>query len=652
MGDHIWLKGELCLFGQATNPGEFDSRTYYRSLGIGGKIRKAKVIGVRKSKCGIGYQLYDLREKWHKRLYKILPEREASIMATMLLGEKEGLDEETREVYQKNGIIHILSISGLHITLIGMGAFRLLRKCGCTMKMAAIVGGVLLLGYGILTGMSVSATRAIGMYIIRMGAYVFRRTYDLLTGVCLMAAISCTRSPECLMNSGFLLSYSAVLGPVLFLPALNKLMHVRKRTHGSDKSTGIIGKIQHYLFNGLMQSMLGSISISITTMPILLYFYYEIPLYSVFLNILVLPFMSILVGCGLIGMAVPGLGIFTTFSYWILQYYDALCNLFSKLPMSRLNPGCPSGWKILIYFCIWGLLVLLGTRGKKKLVEQEVPFWNRTRNRGMTLMLICVMVCLMTVRIRITSRVTFLDVGQGDCICVELKNGDTFLFDCGSSSRKKVGEYVLLPYLKYRGIQKLNAVFISHNDMDHRNGVDELMVLGPEEGIEIEYLYAPGDIWKGDGWTTENGSFQCLHPERGEMVGDNASSQCFFVELTENGRKLRILLTGDVEKKGETELISTIQEVQKKNAGINNLDILKVAHHGSAYSSSEALLEQIRPKIAVISCGRNNSYGHPHKETLQRLEKIGSRVVVTTDGGAITVESVDNGWKMHTFLED
>ena len=267
-------------------------------------------------------------------------------------------------------------------------------------------------------------------------------------------------------------------------------------------------------------------------------------------------------------------------------------------------------------------------------------------------MLICVMVCLMTVRIRTNSRVTFLDVGQGDCICVELKSGETYIFDCGSSSRRNVGEYVLLPYLKYRGIQKLNAVFISHDDVDHRNGVDELMILGPNEGIEIECLYAPGDIRKGDGWTTENGSFQCLHPEQGEPVGDNASSQCFFVELNENGINLRILLTGDVEKEGETELISTIQEVQKKNVGINNLDVLKVAHHGSAYSSRDALLELIRPKVAVISCGRNNSYGHPHKETLQRLEKIGSQVVVTTDGGAITLESVDKGWELHTFLQD
>ena len=516
VGDQFVISGEFASFNEATNPGEFDSKAYYRSIDIGGKIKKAKLLKVKSAGWNLGEMLTELRNWFHDRLYKILPKREASIMATMLLGEKDGLDEQIKEIYQKNGIIHILSISGLHITLIGLTIFEILRRCGVGVKASALTGAILLIGYGILTGMSVSATRAIGMYLIRMGAFLFERTYDLLTGISIMAAISCTLNPACLMNSGFLLSYSAVLGPVLLLPALQNLLGIetkRRRSKVRLEGSQKIKEIWEKLTFGLMQSMLASLSISITTMPILLSCYYEIPLYAPVLNLLVLPFMGLLVGCGL---AVPGLGIFSTCSYWILKYFDVLCGWFSKLPMSRLNPGCPPKNRIIIYYLIWGGVILVGKAERKDRIRAEEK-GSKLATMG-TMAILALMSCLMLLPPKRDTQVTFLDVGQGDCICMELKSGEVYLFDCGSSSRRNVGEYLLLPFLKYRGIQKLNGVYISHNDIDHRNGIDELLEFAGEEGISIEEVYEPGEMVAGMEWQTSGAGFKCLHPEPEEAM--------------------------------------------------------------------------------------------------------------------------------------
>ena len=128
------------------------------------------------------------------------------------------------------------------------------------------------------------------------------------------------------------------------------------------------------------------------------------------------------------------------------------------------------------------------------------------------------------------------------------------------------------------------------------------------------------------------------------VMGDNASSQCFYIKLWEDGEALTLMLTGDVEKEGERQLIDRIVSEKK-----GTVDVLKVAHHGSAYSSSMEFLELIAPKVAVISCGSNNSYGHPHKETLERLTRVNSKILTTTQYGAITIKLTKNGWKVYGY---
>ena len=275
--------------------------------------------------------------------------------------------------------------------------------------------------------------------------------------------------------------------------------------------------------------------------------------------------------------------------------------------------------------------------------------------------------------------VVFLDVGQGDCVLLRLSNGQTWLYDCGSMSKKTVGERVLIPYLKHEGIRRVDGIFLSHGDLDHTSGVKELLSCAKEEGIEVGGLYLPvtgeaggefsevlklwaqmegkdsaskrndvqylraGDLLEGEGI-----SMLILHPSPG-MEGGNEASLCLLVTISEKARKQgtlmgsegdtfekgknwTILLTGDVEKEGEEELL---RECEKN--GIREVTILKCAHHGSRNGTSDAFLMQLDAKVTVISCGRKNSYGHPHEETLERLLQDGTNLFRTDQLGAIMI---------------
>ncbi|MBR1931664.1 MAG: DNA internalization-related competence protein ComEC/Rec2 [Lachnospiraceae bacterium] len=648
LGCTVFLEGTYYDYPIATNPGEFDARAYYRTLGISGTLREVNILAVGEDASTLLESLYALRVHWRQRLYQVFPEREASIMSTMLLGEKEGLDPDVKALYRRNGMLHILSISGLHISIIGMGLFRLLRKLGLPPWAAAVTGSVILVLYGLLTGMSVSACRAIGMYVIRMLAEVAGRTYDMLTSLGILAVVMLVGNPAYLHHQGFLLSFGAVLGITVLEPGLLLQIEKGEAKRYEAKTWKLFCKSA---VNGFcqksVQALCSGLAVSLATLPIQLWFYYEVPVYSLFLNFMILPFMSAVMICGLLVMLVPGTGGVGTINVLILTGYEKLCRWFDLFPFHTWNPGRPTVWQLGLYYGSLLAFAWLGqrqTRKKSFAVERLLPV--------LSILLLCL-------RFPEENRVTILDVGQGDGIVLETAAGEVYLVDCGSSSRSKVGKYVLLPYLKYRGIQRIDAVFLTHGDFDHYGGIVELLQSAEEAGIEIGELVFPdialqqrqeafaplfqvlgemehpipvGYLKAGDRWETKTATFTCLHPPE-QFVGErNASSQCLVAEFGKNGAKGSILLTGDVEEMGEALLL---EELQRRN--IRALSVLKVAHHGSRYSTGEAFLNQIDMKLAVISCGSNNRYGHPHQELMERLEKENAPILKTSDTGAITI---------------
>lgn len=639
LGSIVQVSGNFEAFSAATNPGEFHQAQYYHSLQIGGKLRDIDILEASEEYSQLQELLFRIRMYFGERLHQIFPEKEASIMNAMLLGDKTELNKEIKALYQNNGIIHILSISGLHITIIGMSIYRMLRRTRVPVWVAAICGGGILLLYGVMTGMSVSACRAIGMYLLRMLAEVVGRTYDMLTALGVMAVVIVWSNMGCLLNAGFYLSFGAVLGIGVLYPALQqeqKVPEVLKYEQRHWKQ--IIRKINIAIGSGLKQSILSGLSVTLMTLPVQLWFYYEVPTYSVLLNLLVIPFMSAVMICGMLAMLVPGLGVLGTVDCLILGGYEWLCNCCEKFPFHKWNPGRPEVWQIAIYY-----MLLLGVVSGKRLWKSRIQY-----------ILLTVSVMLFALPIFSKTTITFLDVGQGDCICVQLESGEVYLFDCGSTSRSQVGEYVLKPFLKYYGINYIDAVFVSHSDADHYNGIQEILQNGEEWGITVAQLVLPDleeKIWyeefgeliqmakeieistitAGQGWRVGEAQFLCVHPPKHcALQESNVYSQCFYAEFAQD---VSILLTGDVEAEGEDLLL---EELGKR--GIEDITVLKVAHHGSRYSTGEAFLEQIRPDVAVISYGANNRYGHPHAETLERLWEKGTQILSTQEYGAIRME--------------
>lgn len=667
LGSIVQVSGVFGTYPTATNPGEFDQAQYYYSLQIGGRLRQVTVLEESEDYSELQELLFQIREYFKQRLYNVFPEKEASVMCAMLLGDKTELDGEIKELYQENGIVHILSISGLHITIIGMSIYNLLRRSGVPVWAAAMCGGGILLLYGIMTGMSVSASRAIGMYLLRILAEVVGRTYDMLTALGVMAAILVWSNPGYLVNAGFYLSFGAVLGIGMLYPTLlREKKEPEAKRYEPRRWKRILHRLVETMRCGLEQSMLSGLSVTLMTLPVQLWFYFEIPTYSVLINLMVIPLMSTVMICGLVAMLVPGLGILGTVNCLILGGYEWLCKCFSMLPFHTWNPGKPMLWQVVIYYVL--LLGMVGVsegwklskRRKKANIPNKSTHVNDKWFCALRISILTMAVILLTNRFSRETLVTFLDVGQGDCICVQLASGEVYLFDCGSTNRSEVGKYVLKPFLKYYGIGYVDAVFVSHPDEDHCNGITELLSMQEEWGIAVRQLVLPQVLnWEtemtdilacvavakengqktdvitikaGDYWEVSGNRFLCLHPPVNCTLQDtNSYSQCFYIKLEDN---MTMLLTGDVEGVGEEMLLTEL-----KKRAISDITLLKVAHHGSRYASSRGFLEQITPQIAVISCGAHNSYGHPHKETLERLAVVGCKVLVTAEEGAVTIEA-------------
>ena len=761
IGQQIILEGTFSHFATATNPGEFDAQRYYAAKGIGGRVRKSQILAVGEKYSFLKEKLYGFRQVLHDRLAEVFPAKEASVMQTLLLGEKEELDAEVKALYQKNGIAHILSISGLHITLLGMGVYRLLKRLGLPVRAAAVGGAMLLLMYGVMVGMSVSASRAIGMYLLQMLGIFVGRTYDMLTGLGLMALLLVLQEPERLFDVSFLMSFGAVLGICILTPVFSGGCWERDADAESEVKgittwlrtvADILGdsayernkyregwhKVAYEGIRRMMSAVKGgfaaSVGVILFTLPVQLWFFYEIPVYSVLLNLLVLPFMSAVVAGGILSL-IPGLGIVGTVDCLILWWYEWICERFGELPGAVWCVGQPEIWQIACYYAGIFLLVFgrryveawkrRGTYGEEN-VPGVIIHSNRFQHQIATVMILGLLIGLLTGNFDRGSRVTFLDVGQGDGIVVETGQG-AYLFDCGSTSRKNIGEYVLKPYLKSRGICSLRGVFVSHPDEDHMNGVLELLENGEEWGITAEQLFLPAIreserretfeqllaaaedagipvsyIKCGDEIRDSQLRLLCLHPEENTTLADaNAYSECFYVEVFAKKMKqeaiddrkandasggsaigkISILLTGDVEGEGERQLTQRLQALQESRSLQESqslqesrslqesqslqttrrlqeqrgqrefrVDILKVAHHGSGYSTGTEFLATASPAIAIISCGRNNSYGHPHAETLQRLEDARVPWYGTMDYGALTVNVDSHGNRLHGYL--
>lgn len=662
IGNIIKVRGKLRQFEEAANKGNFDSRKYYLSLGFYGKIEAGTIEIINSDYSGIRQGLYELRMEIIERLEKFCSDNNGifsiinnknGIIGAIILGDKTDLDSDIKELYSVSGIAHILAISGLHISFIGMTIYRLLRR-RFRFLFSAAVSIPVVLSFGIMSGFGISTIRAIIMFILKIIGEVLGRKYDAITAISLAGLVLLVQNPFVVCNSGFQMSFGAIIAIVLILPIVEEILNTD---------------------NKIIKVISANFTISLVMNPILAWNYYELPTFSFLLNIVVVPLMSVVIVSSIVGIFCScimfGFGKVVIFpGCGILELYTFLCNIINKSSVASIVVGQPKVTIIIVYYAIL-LVVLFGlknirtkyTRAEKErniikketglVLEKKAKKERRIKGQNVKLRLACIvgfllLNCLIYYIPNPGFYITFINVGQGDGILIHGDNGTKVMVDGGSTSEKQVAKNCIVPYLKAEGIGTIDYSIITHTDKDHISGILEILENNNSNRIRIKNLVMPDInmkddtyneliekaklkkinvlyIKKGDTLSLGKTKIKCIYPETTTTASDKND---YCTVLSVKNKTSKILLTGDISKEIEEKIKDDIEE---------NYTVLKVAHHGSNYSSSEKFLKKVNPKYSIISVGKNNSYGHPGNETMERLRKQGGVIYRTDEKGGITI---------------
>ena len=566
-----------------------------------------------------------------------------------------------------------------------MCLFTILRYSGLGLFGASMISSAVMTMYGIMTGFSTSTIRALIMFILAVIAKAIGRTYDLMSGMCLASILIIVENPYYIFDSGFLLSVLSVSGISLIYPILLDITDFFKKEKGA-------------IYEKTRKSICISLSTNLATLPVVFNTFFKISRYSIFINIIVVPLMSIILGIGIIVLIIANTVIklkpfrvitrgLLFAAQKIIMLYSFLCGNVSRLAGNYWIVGKGESWQNIVYIILM-IVVVLGYWSYVNRVRSDDKNKDELRKRMKIreTALIVISVFVLAFRIKPELSVNALSVGQGACNVIYGRDIPTIMVDGGSSDVKDVYKYRIRPFLLSNGISEIDYLFVTHPDMDHISGVKELLsdelkevnvkhqfvsvedgfekIMGSKEKTGDGHSLSPRNdektgfekadfvhiISKGD--RIENGSItiECLSPEnkgvsvpgsegnkREESLNDMSLVLKVMYENDKN--HFTMLYTGDISSEVEQALINDSQIKDK----LKNIDYLSVPHHGSKYSSSEQFINTVNPKVSVISSGKNNSYGHPHNETLERLESVDTSIYRTDELGQITCSCKGNG---------
>lgn len=623
---------QLSLPASARNPHAFDyaSYLYWQGVHVTGETNYQAVDMTPVFSVTASFQ--EWQDSGAKRIEALFTDPEiAGYMKSLLLGLGQEVNPELASMYSNLGLSHILAISGLHVTMVSSMFMWCLERIGIRRRLAFVVTILFLIGYVLLVGASASAIRSGLMGSVGLLCQVFGKRLDgkdVWAGALILMLVV---NPYQLWHVGFQLSFAVTLGLIIYVPY----------------SLQVFVRVPVWI-----RSLVAvTLSAQLVSFPFLIYHFHLFSPVSWLVNLVVTPILSaIALPFGYIAVVLdfvhPFLAVIPVWvSTAMLKWIHLPLFAIEKMSLPFTYWPHPSWWWLVLYTCFLGTLPIL---------------WKIGYHRKRDIMLTFVIFILFIVAARQPFsgveevRITFLDVGQGDSIVVEIGDQKVYLMDAGGTMQFpaaepwmekrdpfEVGKDVVLPFLMARGIEKIDRVIMTHGDLDHIGGLKslishfsfgevlvngtapsklegEIVQLFRQEGVPI-LTGLPGQSWS-DGPGIE---WKWLHPGESTFSGNDAS---VVLQLTAFNKT--VLFTGDIEKDGESQLVQN---------GLTSVDVLKVAHHGSNTSSNEELLAVTAPKVAVISAGVKNRYGHPSSEVLHRLKKSGSVVYRTDVHGAITL---------------
>lgn len=639
VGDGIQLVGTISEFHDYGNPGRMNTVMSNKAKGICGRAMISKyslVIEPRQEKS-LARLAEQVRKQYEAYMAQAMPKQDAAAIFAMLFGGYQGIRPELLEAFTITGIVHILSVSGSHITLMAGTANIVGRFLHMSPRETAALATGVILFYSLLAGAIPPVIRSALMGILTLLALTAGRERDAQHILGLVALGLLLYSPLWLFDISFQLSFGATAGLLYLAPPLRERLRKKLPVFVADSLAVTIGA-------------------QLSVLPIIAWYFNVLSLSSLLANLVIAPIVEWIIVAGLLAgllaslLPLAGKVVFLLASVVLGLVYE-LSRWVAALPGSQIYMPTFSWWGGMLYYMGLGWLVIRGSKG-----------WQAVFLLGMLVVVFC---CWQTWCNNKEMQVHFIDVGQGDSALVITPHGRAFMVDTGGvrEGSYDIGSRVDVPYLLHYGVEKLDYIFLTHAHDDHAGGVKGILTKIPVGAIGIghegtgDYLqtFGTGEIGKIKKLLVplQEGSSIELDGVRIDMLYSPESRKVQESQLQATGNEfsnlIRVsygeasfLFTGDLIAEQEQQVLANGTHVAST--------VLKVGHHGSRTSSSQEFLTAVNPGWAVISCGYNNSFGHPHKEILNRLTSCTKAKILRTDQqGAIVFRTDGKSIKVESF---
>jgi competence protein ComEC len=674
IGDILLVEARLKIPRPFGNPGEKDRKavSFLEGVDVRGSVRDARHfyrLGVAE-----GYRLERTVQAVRARLSTFL-DREADpnvrgLLRVWFLGDRSGLSDPLLKAFRSSGLAHLLAISGLHVGLVGLlayGVIKFLLKRSVWIllrfsveKISVLASLPLVLGYVLLVGSPVTAIRATAMFVLFVGSLLLNRVPTVWNSLSLAGLLILVWDPAALFSASFLLSFVAVAG---LLAAVSRW----KPLPGEDPAQGPWAR--DVLWTGAKRSawklLTASLVATIATAPLVAFFFNRMTPLAVLVNPVVVPVVGwLVIPVGLITAvtslvsataATPLLGIASAGARFVAMAAETS----AKIPYASLWVGRPTVLEMAVmYLSLFAILWLRGSPWRKRVLL-------------VCAMTFCISLCHGILRDRLARDlvITFLSVGQGDSILVEFPEGKRMIVDGGMARKgyQGAGRNIVLPFLGHRRIRHLDYMVASHGQADHYGGLyaigEELkpneLWISPELGCEAEGYVSLLDLCRQQRIRIQR---LCRDVETLSIGGVKVEVLSPSCEPTRNAQswadcpkrinerslvlrlsfgRVGVLLTGDIEEKAEEGLRMDGEDLHAV--------LLKVPHHGSPSSSSGAFLDAVVPRVAVVSAGYGNRFGFPPEKIVRRYGDRGIVLYRTDLHGAVRVRTDGRSLWIETF---
>ncbi len=652
----------------SSNPHGFDFELWalennFRAVGYvndkGQNVRLAEMAG------GLDYRIQRLREQVREKFdATLLAAPYAGVLTALAIGDQSSIPQAQWQVFTRTGVNHLMSISGLHITMLSGLGFALAywlwrRSVRLTLvlparKAAALVALLVALAYALLSGFAVPAQRTVYMVGAVAAALWLNRNFSpaQILSIALLGVL--IPDPWSILSPGFWLSFGAV-ALILYVTAYRlKPSHVQRE--GDGKAVGHPSAVSippkqrlvadclplAYPLRVLVEYARVQWALTIGLVPMLLALFQQVSLVSPIANAFAIPLVSlVVVPLTLFGAVLP-----PYFSIWgaplwlahtVMAWTMSLLEWLNSLPQAVWTQHAPPAWSITAGML--GAAIILLPRG--------FP----ARWLGFAMML-PMFLNAPPEPAEGSLRLIIFDVGQGLAVAAQTRH-HALLYDAGPdfSGGADSGNRILIPSLRAMGIRKLDGLILTHDDTDHTGGAASVMQAMPIDWLSsslpeghplLQTLTDTRRCMDGQTWQWDGVLFEILHPDQASYalanISDNDRGCVMRISIADQ----HILLTADIEKASESELLGEHNDELPAA-------LLVVPHHGSMTSSTQEFVAAVRPHYAVFSVGYRNRFGHPKLKIVQRYSDSGAGVLRSDEDGAILVEMNAKGLQVERY---